>query len=112
MTTAARTEELPLDWDEWRSEWRTWENAHAAQMRRTPSPFQGKNFLADDVLGVWKVNGRTVELSEMTFPNLEVRDPQTGRLLEGHKRRVGITFADGETAVVGSFAQLEQVLGL
>lgn len=111
MTTA--TDRLPLDWDEWRSEWSQWRTAHEAQLvdvRR--SPFQGKNFLADEVLGVWKVNGRVVELSSVTFPNLSERDPETGRLLDTRNRLFGVTFADGETAVVGTFAALEEILGL
>lgn len=108
----AATSTLPMDYNEWRSEWREWREAHAAQLidvRR--SPFKGKNFLADEVLGVWKVNGRTVELSSVTFPNFEDRDPDTGRLLEGYKRRIGVTFED-DTDVVDTFAQLEKVLGL
>jgi len=99
-----------LDWNEWRREWRDWSAAHADRMAPTRSPFQGKNFLADEVLGVWKVNGRTVELSEMTFPNLGERD-ERGALIHKDVRRIGVTFQD-ETAVVGSFAKLEEVLGL
>lgn len=103
---------LPLDWDEWRTEWSDWLQRNQDAMHYVSrSPFAGKNFLADEVLGVWKVNGRTVELSEMTFPNLEDRD-ERGMLIREDRRRIGVTFADDETAVVGSFAALEEVLGL
>jgi hypothetical protein len=109
----ATSNPLPMDYFEWRTEWSDWlqRNQDRLHHLRERSPFRGKNFLADEVLGVWRVNGRTVELSSVTFPNFEDRDPVTGRLLEGYKRRIGITFEDG-TDVVDTFAELERVLGL
>jgi len=110
---------LPLDWDEWRKEWKAWKSAHEDDLRpigAMRSAFPGKNFLADEVLGVWKVNGRAVELSEVVFPNLSERDAATGRLIEKRIRSIGITFdgvgTKGTGAVVGSFAELENALGL
>lgn len=106
---------LPLDWDEWRKQWREWLRAHSASFKETRERFPGKNFLATEILGTWKVNGRTVELSEVTFPNLTDRDPQTGILKHYDVRAVGITYGigvDGSGTVVHSFAELETELGL
>ena len=112
MTTDTRTDALPLDWDKWRTEWADWLQRNQGEMHYLrSSPFKGKNFLADQILGVWRISGRTVELCEMTFPNLEDRD-ERGMLIREERRRIGVTFADGETAVVGSFAALEKVLGI
>jgi len=108
--TETRNEALPLDYFAWRREWRKWEETNAARMTRTRSPFQDKNFLADAILGTWKVNGRVVELSEMTFPNLTERDDRR-ELIRKDVRGIGITWQD-DTAVVGSFAELERTLGL
>ena len=99
---------FPLDWNEWRHEWARWSTEK--NLKRTPSPFKGKNFLADAVLGTFKVNGRTVELSEATFPNLSDRD-ERGNLIRQDHRYVGITFEDG-TDLADSFAALERILGI
>lgn len=106
----ATTDPLPLDWDEWRTLWAEWRTAHP-EIARVRSPFKGKNFLADEILGVYRVGARTVELSELTFPNLSERD-ESGRLIDGHARMIGLTFADGATALVRSFAGLEEALGI
>lgn len=63
---------------------------------------------ADEILGVWEVNGRTVELSEVTMPNLTSRNGD-------RVRYIGVTFgtgAESEGALVANFAQLEKLLGL
>lgn len=105
---------FPLDWDQWRKLWTEWLVVNEPKMKRVAKAFPGKNFLANEILGTWIVGGKLFELSEVVFPNLEDRDPQTGRLLEGDKRRIGVTFreGDGKDIVVGSFEDLERVIGL
>lgn len=103
-----------IDWDEWQNEWRGWKSAHAADLKPTRERFRGKNFLADDILGTWSVNGRTVELSEVVFPNLSERD-ENGRLKDYNVRAIGITYgigAEGSGDVVHSFEELEDALGI
>lgn len=104
---------FPLDWDKWRDEWTTWLGQNIQRMKLARSPFPGKNFLADEILGCWEIDGKLFELSEVVFPNLEDRD-ERGNLIRGDKRRIGITFreGDGENVVVGSFADLETAIGL
>jgi len=112
MTTA--TEPFPLDWEEWQTAWREWLNAHADDLKPTRERFPGKNFMADEVLGTWKIAGRLVELSTFRFPNLEERD-DAGRLIEKEHRSVGITRgigADSNGDVAASFAELERMLGI
>lgn len=108
------TETFPLDWGEWHAEWQAWLKAHEGPYMRSVRKFKpGKNFLADDILGCWQVPNGLVELSEVTFPNLSERDPQTGRLLDFNTRYVGVTWSrDGEQPLVRSFDELEEVLGL
>lgn len=108
------THALPLDWNEWRKEWNEWLAAHRSQLRETSKRFKGKNFLADEKLGTWEVNGRIVEFSEFTFPNLTERD-ERGVLIHKDVRAIGLTFGiglEGSGAVVHSFAELEEQLGL
>jgi hypothetical protein len=108
------TEQLPLDWDEWRGQWQQWRLAHATDLRSTDRHFPGKNFLANEKLGTWKIKGRVVELSEVTFPNLTERD-ERGRLKIHDVRAIGITYGvgvDSAGTVVHSFAELERELGL
>lgn len=108
---------FPLDWDEWRKEWNAWKSDHADDLRPTSFRFPGKNFLADEILGTWSINGRNVELSEVRFPNLSERD-ERGSLKHFDVRGIGITFgtAAGSDApdnpVVHSFAELEHELGI
>lgn len=109
---------FPLDWNEWRTQWNEWrDNAHGLN-HYSHNPFPPKNFLADEVLGVFRVGANIVELSEVTFPNLSDRD-ENGRLIDRRDRYVGITYwIGGETqgcesgGIVSSFAQLETALGL
>jgi hypothetical protein len=109
----SNTEPFPVDWNEWRSEWRDWlADAKASGLLTTPSrTFPGKNMLADARLGTWDLaDGRTVELSEVTMPDFS----------KGYGydqvRYVGITLADDtgrftpENGIVGSFADLEAEL--
>lgn len=107
----ATTKPFPLDWDQWRDQWMQWRGDHPEIARARKNPFRGKNFLADDVLGVYRINGRTVELSEVTFPNLSDRD-DNGNLIRGNFRYIGATFEDGATDLARSFADLERILGL
>lgn len=125
--TYTRNDTFPIGWDEWRKEWSEW--LHAGQKPNTHyrpglnhygrSPFPPKNFLADEVLGVFRIGSKIVELSEITFPNLSERD-ESGRLIEKRVRMVGITYwvNNGEKegtesgGVVSSFAELEAALGL
>lgn len=103
--------EFATDWDEWNGQWRQWLNGHRHRMTSVPKAIPGKNFLADDIIGTYRVGGRIVELSEVVFPNLSERDPATGRLLEGRVRAIGLTFADDRSGnVVHSFSELEQSL--
>jgi hypothetical protein len=119
MTTINRTEPFPVDWNAWRELWKAWVDeqttpvrgaqGHPAVFQPTSWRFPGKNFLADEVLGTWSVNGRNVELSEVTFPALGERPRRDERL-------VGVTFGTGagsdEGAVCRTFAELEEMLGL
>lgn len=115
MTTS--NDLFPLDWDQWRTQWDAWKQDHADRLGRSTFRFPDKNFLADEILGVWSVNGRNVELSEVTFPNLTERD-EHGHLIRRQVRFIGITFGTGagcdtpDQPVVRSFAQLEHELGL
>ena len=102
---------FPVDWTEWRKEWGEWRTAHAADLQPTSWNFGPKNFLADEILGSWNVNGRPVELSEVTFPDLSV----PGSAYSGERNRfVGITFGSSvpETALAASFEELERALGI
>lgn len=105
-----KTEPFPLEWNAWREQWAAWlaEQREAGTLRPTSFRFPGKNFLADEVLGTWSVNGRNVELSEVTFPALGERPRRDVRY-------VGVTYgtgADADGAVVPTFAELERELGI
>jgi hypothetical protein len=103
---------FPTDWDAWHTEWSAWLAAHP-QLTPVPKQIPGRNFLADEILGTFRLpSGRTAELSEVTFPNLVDRDSATGRLLDERRRLVGVTFTDRSNLVVDSFAELETALAL
>lgn len=111
MNTEEYTEPFPLDWNEWRARWDTWrfEQRHELQGSSYRFPRE-KNVLADAVLGVWSINGRSVELSEVTAPDF-------GKRPRRDIRYVGITFAgsggdERHTDIAGSFAELELALGI
>ncbi len=103
-----------LDWDAWQAQYAAWYRRHGRELVPVAKAIPGKNFLADEILGTYRLpSGRIAELSEITFPNLTERDPATGRLLDGHHRSIGITFADDRSGkVVASFEELEHELGL
>ena len=111
METMNRTDPLPTDWNLWRSVWAEWltDKRSTGQVRPTSWRFPGRNFLADEVLGTFSINGRNVELSEVTFPSLGERPARTIRY-------VGVTFGTGAEvdggAVVSTLAELDKVLGL
>jgi hypothetical protein len=83
---------LPIDWNEWNRLYAAWRQHNKGRMARLSSykGFGDKNFMADDVLGVWRIKhaGETVavELSEVTFPDLT--KPRSGE----RARFVGITY--------------------
>jgi len=61
-----------IDWDIWHSEWKDWVAKHHQDLKRSTYqrwPRQA-NFLADSILARWNVNGREVELSAVTMPDL------------------------------------------
>lgn len=106
-----------VDWNEWRKEWNEWRQTY--RLNTVRSPFPNKNMLADEVIGTYQVitvkGGKlVVELSEVTFPNLSDRDPQTGRLLDTRHRYVGLAWwKDGGIVNGGlaeTFEELEQLL--
>lgn len=103
----ADEQQFPIDWTEWDKAWHAWTQAHA--MRRSHARFPGKNFLADEVLGVYSMNGRAVELSAVTFPDLGSGS------MERKRRYVGITWLgdDGSTingGLASTFADLDELL--
>jgi len=112
-----KTDTLPRDWNEWRRQWCAWKAAHETRMIGVRSPFPGlqDNMLADENLGWYRVNGRTVELSAVTFPNLSERD-ERGFLKTYDVRYIGLTYADDGDRTAGplvdSFAALETELGI
>jgi hypothetical protein len=118
MTDTAQTI-FTLDWDEWQKEWHTW-IAHHPELTRTRKVIPGKNFLADEIIGTFRLpNGRIVELSEVTFPNLVDHDPKTGMLTHDYVRGIGLTWTndlsgkiseDKRGIVVHSFTELEAEL--
>jgi hypothetical protein len=104
---------FPVDWNEWRAEWAAWRNRRALAFRPTSYRFPGRNFLADEILDTWRINGRTVELSEVTFPDLRPGPEHRHQTV----RYVGLTFSTGSgtddgTALAGTFGELDRALGL
>lgn len=98
---------LPYHWNAWRTAWTRWLADHD-QVVPVPRPDDfpaNKNLLADEILGYYRLpDGRVVELSEVFFP------PPLGP-----DRCIGYTFApwpDGDTGLVHSFAELDEMLGL
>jgi hypothetical protein len=109
MTAQTETAGFPLDWNEWQREWHAWRSKHSADLKGTRDRFPGRNFLANDRLGTWKVNGRLVEMSEVTFPDFGAR-PRGDDI-----RGIGLTFGVGvnsEGTVVHTWDELNEVLGL
>jgi hypothetical protein len=96
---------FPVDWDEWYKEWSDWKTKQ--RLNYVSSTFPGKNMLADDILGTYRVMGRVVELSEVTMPDFGARPERT-------LRYVGITWmVDGKCVnggLVDSFEELTSAL--
>jgi hypothetical protein len=94
---------FPLDWHEWRRQWHQWRSENAERLQPTGYKFPSeRNFMADEVLGVFHVNGRNVELSEVRFLD---------------RRSVGVTYGEGSGTYVpesgglfDNFADLEAEL--
>lgn len=106
--TTTKTDTLPLNWDEWRKEWADFLAGNPGLVA-TRKHFRGKNFLADEILGTFKFGGDTIELSEITFPNLDEWD-ERGMLKRYDRRGIGITTVNHGTAVVWSFKDLAAFL--
>lgn len=107
--TKSEESTFPTDWNAWRVLWQEWKESHAGDMRRPKVRAAGKNFLAGDVLGTWEIGGRTVELSEVTFPDLSSRGETV--------RYVGVSYVRADRSIDGgelvrSFAELERELGI
>jgi hypothetical protein len=107
MDTTTETTMFPADWNEWRSMWNEWKSAHALKSSR--KRIAGKNFLADEVLGTFEINGQAFELSEVTFPGFGAED--RGKTF----RYVGISWWDeGNKNVNGglvtTFADLDELI--
>lgn len=91
---AAYAEPFPLDYTAFKNLFRGWlaGEVGAGRMTRTSYQFPGRNFMADEVLGVWSRvyengTGLNVELSMVTFPGIGYRAEPV--------RYVGITIGDG-----------------
>jgi hypothetical protein len=101
---------FPIEWGAWRALWDEWitRQLEAGTLTRSTFRFPPANFLADEVLGVYHAPaiGQTVELSEVTFPDLR----------PGHRgdrvRYVGLTFGSGSGTVSGGLAStFEELAG-
>ncbi len=101
----SRDEPFPLDYRDWLIVWHEWEHQRRGFLRPTDHRFGRKNILADSVLGVWDVNGRAVELSAVTMPAFGERPHRTIRF-------IGMSFGDGDSNLVKTFAELDEALGL
>lgn len=107
-------EPFPVDWRAWRALWADWrpafESRHGVSRWNTRRdgrcPFEGRNLLADEVLGVWAIGTpgrrRAVELSEVTFTIGETC------------RYIGVTIDEsgpgGTTGLASTFAELDEIL--
>lgn len=111
-----RSAPFPVEWDAWRRAWNAWLDRQLSIGTFTHSSytFPPQNFLADEVLGVWSVNDRPTELSEVTFPDLS--GGRSGMRRPEMLRYVGITFgqASGHEngGLASTFAELERALGI
>lgn len=101
---------FPIDWDDWRGQWKLWLARHleAGTVRRSSYRYPAPNFFADEVLGSFRIADRNVELSEVTFPALDgTRET---------RRYVGVTYGQASGLESGgiheTFAELEAELGL
>ena len=112
------TDPFPLDWNEFRRLWSAWlaDVQAGGQLARFKgrTPFKGKNFMADEIIGVFHGPewGVLVELSEVKMPDFGAR-PQRD------VRYIGVTFGNvktGETWVpepsglAASFAGLAAIV--
>lgn len=99
---------FPHEWHEWGDRWQWWLDRHP-EIERTQRP-EGfptqPNLMTDEVLGFFRLSdGRVVELAEVYIP-----------APLGPNRLIGYTFAPwspgGDTGLVDSLCELEEVLGL
>ena len=98
---------LPIDWNQWRGQWNDWKRAHKSQLKSCAKFAPGKNLMADEILGSWEINGRKVELSEVTMP-----DFSSAKYFGGDKRYIGVTYENESGPLVESFEELNRELGL
>ena len=109
------TDPFPLDWNEFRRLWSAWlaDVQAGGQLARLKgrTPFKGKNFMADEIIGVYHGPewGVLVELSEVRFPARGGSDV----------RYIGVTFSNVETGetwvpdpsgLAASFADLAAIV--
>lgn len=98
-------EPFPVDHNLWTILWNRWRMANDERLLplQGRNPFRAKNPMAEDVLGVWTIDGHPTELSAVLMPG-EIRpDIQVIRY-------VGITRPDYDANIVGSFTELETKL--
>lgn len=94
---------FPIDWNEWRKEWLDWRSTQT--FNASSVEFGKKNMMADDILGIYDINGVAVELSEVTFT-----DFGSGSM-ENKFRQIGITWQHGiNGGLVESFEELTDAL--
>jgi hypothetical protein len=98
--------DFALGWPEWETQFNNWVAVYG--LKRSNRGIAGRNFLADEVMGLYKVGADTVELSAVTMPNLSERDAN-GRLIDQRYRYVGITWrahtADGLPSINGGLVE-------
>lgn len=110
------TTPFPVDYDAWRHAYDAWRHEHRDAFRRSTYgawPHE-RNVLADAIIERARVNGREVELSDVTMPDFS----QPAHLAQTI-RYVGIAWGEHDGAasttaggVVATFAELNDALGL
>jgi hypothetical protein len=95
-------ETFPVDWNEFREQWRDWKARNVGtRYQRSSWNFGPKNFCADEVLCKVMLPSCHAELSEVTFT------------IGKTTRYIGLTFRSStrnETALVDNWADLERLL--
>lgn len=106
---------FPIDYVEWKREWTQWRNKHANQLMNTRHYFAGRNLLADEVLGTWRIRGVYVELSAVTMPNFGKRNADNVRYVGISRGNVigdRLVMDTDLSGVVASWEELDKELGL
>lgn len=109
-----KEDSFPLDWNEWSYQFAVWitEQTESGKLKRSSYKFPGKNFMADEILGVWEItlpdsSSRVVELSETTF--MEFRGVGI-TYAAGDERYLPSDLGDDRSNVCHTFAELEAEL--